>query len=84
MTRTNNIAMPTAAEIEKIEPIIDDAFLTAGVSHGGFHRPANGGLILQDVTPNTDEWREIEQALFAHGIVMISLGVSLAGFAVRH
>ena len=84
MTDTGTITMPTAAEIAEIEPIINDAFLTAGVSHGGFHRPANGGLILQDVTPNTDEWREIEQALFARGIVMISLGVSLAGFAIRH
>ena len=82
MTRTNNIAMPTAAEIEEIEPIIDDAFLTAGVSHGGFRHPASGGILLDATVPDAD-WAELEQALFAHGIVMIRLSAILVAFAIR-
>lgn len=81
-TMGNTMALPTAAEIETITPIIAAEFRKADVACGGFTRPRQGGLMMA-AHVGADKWRGLESALFAHGIVMVAINPTLTAFAVR-
>lgn len=82
MDDTDRIALPTEAEIETIIPVIREECVRADIAMGGFVRPAQGGLMLA-AHVGADKWRDLECALFAHGIVMVAISPTKVAFAVR-
>ncbi|MGN0847967.1 MAG: hypothetical protein ACI4RA_11390 [Kiritimatiellia bacterium] len=74
--------LPTAAEIETIIPIIKQEFKTHGLEITTMGPHPYGGLVAEARIP-IEKIREMRNALFAHGIILVSAQAGW-GFAVLH
>lgn len=83
MKVADGIALPTPAEIETIKPLIEDELKKAEVGEFKFGSHPNGGLTLVAAI-SREKYVGVQNALFAHGIVIVQLEGNTWGFAVRH
>ena len=74
--------LPTAAEIEMITPIIEKEFKEHGLEITKMGQHPYGGLVAEARIP-VERIKEMRNALFAHGIVLVSAQAGW-GFAVCH
>lgn len=74
--------LPTATEIETITPIIKNEFKAHGLDITEMGPHPYGGLVAQVRIP-VDRIKEMRNALFAHGIILVTAQAGW-GFAVLH
>ena len=77
-----SVALPNAREIEKITPIIKDEFAKHGIEIEKIGPHPYGGLVAEARIP-VGKIGEMRNALFAHGIVLVSVQAGW-GFAIMH
>jgi len=77
-----NVALPTPDEVKRIKPLIAKELAAAGVTEVWFDEPLAGGLKATAQIP-AEKQRNLQDALFAHGIVIVATGAGEWGFAVR-
>ena len=82
MRENGKPTLPTAEEIEKITPIIKDGLGKDGGEIGNIGPQPYGGLVAEARIP-VGKIGEMRNALFAHGIVLVSVQAGW-GFAIMH
>ena len=75
------IELPTGQEVEQVMGIIREEFARAGVTLDSLTERPEGGIIAKALM-TTGVRMKLVNALFGHGILMVSLGGDY-GFAVR-